>query len=78
MFDKETLMNRLDIDEEEYQVLKGKGLLPDNSEEAKKKTYELLEKGPPYNFDELQFLGETCLEKLLEKFPVEAHKFMNL
>lgn len=80
MSDKETLMDRLDIDEEEYQVLKENGLLPDNSEDSEswKKFNELMEKGGPFEFDELQFLGEMDLISFQKKYPAEAEKYMDL
>jgi hypothetical protein len=78
MISKESLKDDLDIDEEEYQELKGKGLLPDKSEKAYKKFEELMEQGPPFDTDELMFLGKMDLGKFSEKYPVEAQFYMDL
>jgi hypothetical protein len=78
MINKESLMDDLDIDEEEYQELKSRRLLPDKSDKAYTRFEELLEQGPPYDTDELMFLGKMNLVKLMEKYPVEAHFYMDL
>ncbi len=78
MINKESLMDELDLDEEEYQELKGKGLLPDKSEEATKKFEELLTQGPPFDTDELMFLGKMDLVRFSKKYPVEACLYMDL
>ena len=78
MISKEGIMDDLDIDEEEYQELKGKGLLPDKSEEAYTRFEELLKQGPPFDTDELMFLGKMDLGKFSEKYPVEACFYMDL
>ena len=78
MINKESLMDELDLDEEEYQELKGKGLLPDKSEEATKKFVELMEQGPPFDTDELMFLGKMDLVRFSKKYPAEACLYMDL
>lgn len=78
MINKESLMDYLDIDEEEYQELKGKGLLPDKSEKANEKFDELMKQGPPFDTDELMFLGKMDLGKFSEKYPTEACFYMDL
>ena len=78
MISKKGIMEYLDIDEEEYQELKGKGLLPDKSEKANMKFDELMEQGPPFDTDELMFLGKMDLGKFSKKYPVEACFYMDL
>jgi hypothetical protein len=78
MINKVSLQDDLDIDEEEYQELKVKGLLPDKSEKANEKFDELMEQGPPFDTDELMFLGKMDLGKFSEKYPTEACFYMDL
>lgn len=78
MINKESLMEDLDLDEKEYQELKSRGLLPDKSEEAEKKFEQLMEQGPPFDYDELMFLGKMNLVQLMNKFPAEAEEYMDL
>ncbi len=78
MINKESLMDDLDLDEEEYQELKSKGLLPDKSEKAYTRFEEMLKQGPPFDYDELMFLGKMDLDKFSEKYPVEALFYMDL
>ena len=78
MLSKKGIMEYLDIDEEEYQELNGKGLLPDKSEKATKKFDELMEQGPPFDTNELLFLGKMDLGKFSDKYPVEAQFYMDL
>ena len=78
MISKNAIMEYLDIDEEEYRELKGKGLLPDKSEKANKKFDELMEQGPPFDTDELMFLGKMDLMRFSDKYPAEACFYMDL
>ena len=78
MINKESLQDDLDIDEEEYQELKSRGLLPDKSEEAYMRFEKLLEQGPPFDTDELMFLGKMDLARFSEKYPTESCFYMDL
>ncbi|HRZ97495.1 MAG TPA: hypothetical protein P5084_08065 [Paludibacter sp.] len=78
MINKRSLKSDLDLDENEYQELKKKGLLPDKSEQAMKRFEELMQQGPPFNSDELMFLGKMDVVKLYSKYPAEAEYYMHL
>lgn len=75
---KEGLMEYLDIDESEYESLKEQGLIPDHSEESEKKLIELYEKGKPFTYDELMFLGHMDLQLLSKNYPAEAEEYMDM
>jgi len=55
------------------------GLIPDHSEEAKKKVDELLAReGDDYSYEELLFLGHMDLGRLQLKSRVAAEEYMHL
>ncbi len=66
----------LDGSKDEFEKL---SLIPDHSEEAKKKMEELLAReDSDYSYHELQFLGCMDLQKLASKSEVAAWEFMAL
>jgi len=65
--------------EEEGSEMEELGLIPDHSEEAKKKVDELLARErDDYSYEELLFLGHVDLMRLKRKSEVAAEEYMAL
>ena len=75
---KEGLLEAFDWDEEEYNEFKKEGLLPDYSRESEEKFSELMERGEPFSYNELVFLGSLNLKDFQKRYPAEAEEYMNL
>lgn len=76
-FSKE-LSEYYDLEKSQCKELEKEDLVPDHSDVAEEKYNELLNRGKPFTYNEIWFLGAMNVVDFQKHYPSEAEEYMDM